>query len=104
MGDAAGGGDRTGAGGNIHIRSQQRNGRKRWTTVQGIPERLLGKRVNFDKIMKALKKTLKTNGTLVSDDEHGTIIQLQGDFRAEVAEFILVQGFQDKDHIMVHGV
>ena len=44
-------------------RSQQRNGRKRWTTVQGIPDRMLGKRVNFDKVLKALKKSFKTNGS-----------------------------------------
>merc|ERR1719265_1479378 len=83
-----------GVGAKIHIRSQQRNGRKRWTTIQGIPPRLLGKRVNFDKILKALKKSFKTNGTLVEDDDGFTVLQLQGDFRAEVAEFLLDQGFQ----------
>ena len=45
---------------------------------------MLGKRVNFDKVLKALKKSFKTNGTLVQDEELGTILQLQGDFRAEV--------------------
>ena len=88
----------------IHIRSQQRNGRKRWTTVQGIPDRMLGKRVNFDKVLKALKKSFKTNGTLVTDDELGTILQLQGDFRGEVGDFLLDQGFCDKDHLKIHGV
>jgi translation initiation factor 1 len=91
-------------GGYIHIRSQQRNGRKRWTTVQGIPDRMLSKRVNFDKVLKALKKSFKTNGTLVQDEELGTILQLQGDFRAEVGEFLLDQGFSDKDHLKIHGV
>jgi len=56
------------------------------------------------KVLKALKKSFKTNGTLVQDEELGTILQLQGDFRAEVGEFLLDQGFSDKDHLKIHGV
>ncbi|CAK0853880.1 unnamed protein product [Prorocentrum cordatum] len=80
----------------VHIRMQQRNGRKSWTTVQGFPEQVrLPKTgrvlpVNFEKILQHLKKTFKTNGTLIYDAEHGTIIQLQGDIRKEVAEFLVV--------------
>merc|ERR1712019_127541 len=79
----------------VHIRMQQRNGRKSWTTVQGFPEQVRLPRsgrvlpVDFDKILRALKKTFKTNGTLKKDDEHGTIIQLQGHIRKEVAEFLI---------------
>merc|ERR1712113_464320 len=94
----------------VHIRMQQRNGRKSWTTVQGFPEsaklpksgRVLP--VDFDKILRALKKTFKTNGTLVKDEEHGTIIQLQGDIRKEVAEFLIdATAIVTKDQVMIHG-
>lgn len=94
----------------VHIRMQQRNGRKSWTTVQGFPERVRlpksGRQmdVDFDKILRALKKTFKTNGTLIKDDEHGTIIQLQGDIRKEVAEFLIdATGIITKDQVMIHG-
>merc|ERR1712071_247385 len=94
----------------VHIRMQQRNGRKSWTTVAGFPEtvrlpksgRVLP--VDFEKILKALKKSLKTNGVLIKDPEHGIIIQLQGDIRKQVAEFLIeVTQLITKDQIMIHG-
>merc|ERR1712129_387305 len=74
----------------VHIRVQQRNGRKSWTTVAGFPEKVrLPKSgtelpVDFDKILRALKKTFKTNGVIIRDPEHGVIIQLQGDIRKKL--------------------
>mmetsp|Transcript_28835 Transcript_28835/g.52507 ORF Transcript_28835/g.52507 Transcript_28835/m.52507 type:complete len:114 (+) Transcript_28835:92-433(+) len=94
----------------VHIRMQQRNGRKSWTTVAGFPATVrLPKSgtvlpVDFDKILKALKKTFKTNGVLINDDEHGKIIQLQGDIRREVAEFLVdATALVTKEQIMIHG-
>eukprot|EP00440_Ansanella_granifera_P054469 gb/GFBE01059041.1/.p1 GENE.gb/GFBE01059041.1/~~gb/GFBE01059041.1/.p1 ORF type:complete len:118 (+),score=49.35 gb/GFBE01059041.1/:1-354(+) len=94
----------------VHIRMQQRNGRKSWTTVAGFPETARlpksGKvlAVDFDKILRALKKTFKTNGVLIKDAEHGSVIQLQGDIRKEVAEFLIeVTALVTKDQIMIHG-
>merc|ERR1712032_95288 len=94
----------------VHIRMQQRNGRKSWTTVQGFPEQVrLPKSgrvlpVNFEKILQHLKKTFQTNGTLIKDEEHGTIIQLQGDIRKEVAEFLIdATALITKDQVMIHG-
>ena len=85
-------------GGYIHIRNQRRNGRKSWTIVQGIPEKF-----SMNKILKYFKKELNCNGTLVSDPEFGEVIQLQGDKRKEVAEFLFHQGIAEKDAIKVHG-
>merc|ERR1719218_174428 len=60
--------------------------------------------VDFDKILRALKKTFQTNGTLITDEEHGRIFQLQGDLRKEVAEFLLdATAIVSKDQIMIHG-
>ncbi|MCJ1337698.1 Eukaryotic translation initiation factor eIF-1 [Bachmanniomyces sp. S44760] len=96
----------------IHIRIQQRNGRKTLTTVQGLP-----KKFDQKKILKVIKKkfgmlhnllvdryvifneekahmlTVWTssacNGTIVVDTEMGEVIQLQGDQRKDVQEFLV---------------
>ncbi|CAE8595042.1 unnamed protein product [Polarella glacialis] len=109
--EGGGGFDKSDADSNkVHIRMQQRNGRKSWTTVAGFPESVrLPKTgtvlaVDFDKILRALKKTFKTNGVLIKDAEHGSVIQLQGDIRKEVAEFLIeVTAIITKDKVMVHG-
>merc|ERR1719478_1395640 len=94
----------------VHIRMQQRNGRKSWTTVAGFPEQVRlpksGKTlpVDFDKILKALKKTFKTNGVIIRDPEHGVILQLQGDIRKDVSDFLIeVTALITRDQVMVHG-
>ncbi|CAL1172094.1 unnamed protein product [Cladocopium goreaui] len=94
----------------VHIRMQQRNGRKSWTTVAGFPESVRlpksGKvlQVDFEKILRALKKTFKTNGVLIKDPDHGSVMQLQGDIRKEVAEFLIeVTAIITKDQVMIHG-
>lgn len=68
----------------VHIRIQQRNGRKTLTTVQGIPD-------EFDpkKLIKHFKKEFACNGTLVEDEELGQVIQLQGDQRAKIAQMLI---------------
>mmetsp|Transcript_24737 Transcript_24737/g.62774 ORF Transcript_24737/g.62774 Transcript_24737/m.62774 type:complete len:115 (-) Transcript_24737:121-465(-) len=109
--DASGGFEGKDEGsGKVHIRMQQRNGRKSWTTVQGFPDTVrLPKSgrtmpVDFDKILRALKKTFKTNGTLIKDEDHGTIIQLQGDIRKDVAQFLIdATAIISRDQVMIHG-
>ena len=81
----------------IHIRMQQRNTRKSLTTVSGIDSKY-----NFNKILKALKRNLNANGTVL-DDEHGKIILLQGDHRFAIAQFLYDNGLADKDQIKMHG-
>ncbi|ORY74583.1 translation factor sui1 [Protomyces lactucae-debilis] len=82
----------------IHIRIQQRNGRKTLTTVQGLP-------VEFDqkRILKALKKDFACNGTIVKDAEMGEVIQLQGDQRLKVSEFLTSELPIPKKNIKIHG-
>jgi translation initiation factor 1 len=85
----------------IHIRIQQRNGRKTLTTVQGIP-------TEFDpkKILKVIKKKFACNGTTVFDKELGEVIQLQGDQRKLVREFLIdpEDGLElDERDIKIHG-
>lgn len=79
----------------------ERNGRKTLTTVQGLP-----KKFDQKKILKVIKKKfgesscgllrvgrlrvcLACNGTIVNDTEMGEVIQLQGDQRKDVQEFLV---------------
>ncbi|KAK5070636.1 Eukaryotic translation initiation factor eIF-1 [Lithohypha guttulata] len=84
----------------IHIRIQQRNGRKTLTTVQGLP-----KKFDQKKILKVIKKKFACNGTIVADSEMGEVIQLQGDQRKDVQEFLVAKdGLElDAKTIKVHG-
>ncbi|KAJ8522868.1 hypothetical protein ONZ45_g573 [Pleurotus djamor] len=139
----------------IHIRVQQRNGRKTLTTLQGLP-----KEYDPKKLLKAFKKVFHPsihpyhtapshastppvcstlsqphpnhtryqlpapirvkvymkqtlimfiffqefacNGTLVEDEEMGQVIQLQGDQRLKISNFLIENGLE-KRTIKVHG-
>ncbi|XP_055961246.1 protein translation factor SUI1 homolog isoform X1 [Mercurialis annua] len=107
----------------VHIRTQQRNGRKSLTTVQGLM-----KEFSYNKILKDLKKEFCCNGTVVQDPELGQVfllrhssccchlwacnatnccinqvIQLQGDQRKNVSTFLIQAGVVKKEHIKIHG-
>jgi translation initiation factor 1 len=93
---------------------QQRNGRKTITTVQGIPDKYDPK-----KLLKAMKKEFACNGHVVhsadSDDEdspapgkkddHGKVLQFQGDQRVSVKTFLVDSGLltekEAKDQIVM---
>src|ERR1700682_2724165 len=102
IGDASfdfGRGDDTFTGGkareqNVHLRIQQRTGRKSITTVQGLADDL-----DLKKILKALKRTYNTNGTIVHDEEVGEVIQLAGDQRRNVYDMLVKCNIIDKDKI-----
>ncbi|ORZ13280.1 hypothetical protein BCR42DRAFT_419549 [Absidia repens] len=82
----------------LHLRIQQRNGRKTLTTLQGLP-------TDYDakKILKVFKKEFACNGTVVDDEELGEILQLSGDQRLKIAEFLVKEGIAKKANIKVHG-
>jgi translation initiation factor 1 len=86
------------AGGKVHVRVQQRNGRKSLTTVQGLADDL-----DIKRILKAFKKNFSCNGALVKDDELGEIIQLSGDQRTNVREFLVDQEICTEGQIVLHG-
>uniref|UniRef100_A0AAZ3SSJ7 SUI1 domain-containing protein n=1 Tax=Oncorhynchus tshawytscha TaxID=74940 RepID=A0AAZ3SSJ7_ONCTS len=87
--DATKGNDRLPSGTDdyIHIRIQQRNGRKTLTTVQGIA-------IDYDKkkLVKAFKKKFACNGTVIEHPEYGEVIQLQGDQRKNICTFLIEVG------------
>ena len=71
----------TGDQGKVHIRVQQRNGRKCITLIEGLAEDLDVKR-----ICKAFKKNFSCNGAITKDADNGEIIQLSGDQRTNTKE------------------
>ena len=97
---------KTGAGAfgqaKIHVRVQQRNGRKCITTIQGLDD-------DFDlkRICKHMKKSFNCNGNLAQDEDMGEIVQLQGDQRQNVRQWILDQEIVTKaeadERVVLHG-
>eukprot|EP00389_Voromonas_pontica_P004641 GDKH01006899.1.p2 GENE.GDKH01006899.1~~GDKH01006899.1.p2 ORF type:complete len:114 (+),score=20.64 GDKH01006899.1:84-425(+) len=82
----------------IHLRLKQRNGRKTLTFVEGIsPE------FDYKKLLKAFKKLFNTNGAIMEDEDFGQVIQVQGDHRAQILEFLTEEGICDKEQIRMHG-
>ena len=82
----------------IHIRIQQRNGKKSITTVQGLPLDL-----DFKKLTRTWKKSMKCNGTVLEDETLGKIVQLQGDQRLNVKNFLLTNEICNENALVVHG-
>lgn len=82
----------------VHVRVQQRNGRKCITTVAGLADDLDVKR-----ICKAFKKNFSCNGALQKDEEDKEVIQLSGDQRTNVKEFLVDQEICHSDTIVLHG-
>ncbi len=87
----------------VHIRVQQRNGRKMITTIAGLADDLDHKR-----ILKALKKNFSCNGAMdfAKDDKGKEIcvaLQLTGDQRDNVKEFLTSEEICRENQIIVHG-
>jgi translation initiation factor 1 len=82
----------------VHIRIQQRNGKKSLTTVQGLK-----KEFSYEKILKDLKKEFCCNGNVVNCKDLGKIIQLQGDQRKNVSHFLVHANLVRMDSIKIHG-
>ena len=82
----------------IHIRIQQRNGRKTLTTVQGIAD-------DYDKkkLVKVFKKKFACNGTVIEHPEYGEVIQLQGDQRKNMCQVLIETGLAKDDQLKAHG-
>lgn len=85
----------------LHIRIQKRNGKKCITTVEGFEEDL-----DVRRICKAMRKQFNCNGNVIKDEEDGEVMQLQGDQRQNVKEWLLDNEVFQKnevDRIVMHG-
>lgn len=81
----------------IHIRTQQRNGKKSLTIVQGLPKKL-----NLKKVLSYFKKQFCCNGCIVEQDEE-QVLQITGDQRQNVADFLINEKIAPKAMIKIHG-
>ena len=75
----------------VHVAVRQRNGKKAWTAIWGIPSEMSGYGVDFPKLLRAMKKIFRTNGTFRMDKQRGAVIQLQGDCSKAVKYFLVHQ-------------
>eukprot|EP00898_Chlorokybus_atmophyticus_P009284 jgi/Chlat1/986/Chrsp108S01403 len=97
--DAEGADDNAKGGvGYVHLRVQQRNGRKSLTTIEGLP-----KGADHEKVLRRLRKRLCCNGNLVEDPIAGCVLQLQGDQRKAVYQYLTEAGVVPADHLKMHG-
>jgi translation initiation factor 1 len=84
----------------IHLRIQQRNGRKSVTIVENIEVINIDNNKEFMKrITTYFKKTFNCSVCIKEDN----VIQLQGDQRAKIKEFIIKRKLAKEDDIVVHG-
>lgn len=81
----------------VHLRIQKRSGRKSITTVQGLTAE------QAKDCLKELRKLLCCNGSLINDDEFGLVLQLQGDQRDAVRDFLVSKFHMNPNSIKVHG-
>lgn len=86
----------------IHIRIQQRNGKKCITTIEGLEDDL-----DLKRICRSMRKTFNCNGNVTaSKDSEEEVIQLQGDQRENVKIWLLDQEIINKSDIsrlVIHG-
>ena len=81
------------------MRVQQRSGRKCITTVQGLADDL-----DLKRILKAFKKNFSCNGAIVKDNETGgEVLQLSGDQRTNINDFLCDQQICQAGTIVLHG-
>lgn len=65
----------------IHVRKQNRKGRKWLTTVEGVPSDY-----DINDLLNILKKELCCNGTITIDNKNRKVIQMQGDHGKKIIE------------------
>jgi translation initiation factor 1 len=84
----------------IHLRLQQQ-GRRHLTIIQDLDNDL-----DFPRICKDMRKKFSCNGNVINDEKMGEIIQLQGDQRDNVKDWLIkneIVTSRDIDRIVIHG-
>ena len=84
----------------IHLRVQQRNGRKCITTVEGLDSL----DIDLKKILKRFKKRFSCNGAIQESEKKKKILQLSGDQRKGISDFLSKNEISKQEDIVVHGV
>lgn len=85
----------------IHL-AVQKNGRFLKTTLYG-----LDKDLDLKRICRAMRRAFNCNGNVADDEKFGEVIQLQGDQRELVQQFLvdaeILSKVEMKERLVVHG-
>lgn len=82
----------------VHVRCQQRGTRKAITSISGLDQR-----IDFKKMLKYICRTYSCNGSLQKDVKKNMVIQLTGDKRDVIKEFLSEEGIVKPQSILLHG-
>jgi translation initiation factor 1 len=91
----------------VHIRIQQRNGRKSITIIENLDKYNDGE-LNITNISKFLRKKFKCSSSIhKTKDEDDVVIQetiqMSGDNREEIKKFLINGNICDEKYIKIHG-
>ena len=82
----------------MHIRWKQHSTKRSVTTIEGFDKEL-----DLQQICKAMRKAFSCNGSV----EDGGVIQLQGDHREAIRNWLVKEGIvsanEVKDRVVIHG-
>ena len=84
----------------IHLRYQQRNSKKGITILEGLTS--FFDETELNKILKKIKKKNSCNGSINKENQIINI-QLQGDHRKDLYNFLLKFDHINKENIKIHG-
>lgn len=86
----------------IHLRLQKRGNKKWLTIIEGLDEDL-----DENRICRHMRRTFNCNGAVLKNDDDEPILQLQGDQRQNIKEWLIVQEIltekEAKERLVVHG-
>ncbi|CAO3656999.1 unnamed protein product [Mucor hiemalis] len=83
----------------IHLRSQERGGGKKITTIQGLSQKS-----NSERLCNDLEHRFDCQGQVFKDDELGSTIELSGNQQSsEIADFLVQEGIASKEAIKIHN-
>lgn len=81
----------------IDIRNHARNGRKSTTTVEGLP-----KNVELKPLLSIWKKEFACNGSIQKSENGEDIIQLTGNKKEEVKNYLIKKDICNEKMIRIH--
>jgi translation initiation factor 1 len=82
----------------VHIRIQQRTGKKVITIIQGLDAKIPRK-----DLIKKFKTMYACGGHISYDEEFGEVIQLTGDQRFNVRDYLIDNSLVEADKVELHG-
>ena len=87
----------------IHIKIKQRNGRKCWTTIEGLDKIKVDNKSTDEFLLEVSKKFKKkySCGATIMKPENS--IQLNGDHRNNIKEFLIFNKLVNENQIKMHG-